>query len=270
MTGTSPFFVVNAGSTVAFTTTPLDLGTGTFHTDSGGLTILGVASNKWATTLFTGGTLRMDVANALPTNSLLKVGGVWYGPNCTLNLNGFDQTVGSLSRAEPTPGNIVITSSTPATLTLNQSGSYGFDGAFAGQVSLVKNGAGTLTITNASTSTAGSFVVSNGTLSVASDGTLGPNSTNIVVGGTGTLAISNSAVISDRATVQIADDGAKINLGSGVNESVGYLVLGDKMRRAGTYGSSSSAAVNKDDTHFSGIGILTVKHDNSGTIFNIR
>lgn len=269
VTGTSPFFVVNAGSTIAFTTTPLDLGTGTFHTDSGGLTILGVASNKWATTVFTGGTLRMDVADAFPTNSLLKVGGVWYGPSCTLNLNGFDQTAGSLSRAEPTPGTIVITSPTPATLTLNQSGSYGFDGAFAGQVSLVKDGVGTLTITNASTSTAGSFVVSNGTLSVASDGTLGPNSTNIVVGGTGTLAISNSAVISDHATVRIADDGAKINLGTGVNESVGYLVLGEKMRRVGTYGSTSSSAANKDDTYFAGTGVLTVLHDKSGTLLRV-
>jgi len=271
VTGASPFFVVNAQGTIAFTTTPLTLGTGTFHCDSGGLTILGVASNRWGDTLLSGGTLRMDVAYAFPTSTLLKVGGVWYGPSCTLNLNGFDQTVGNLSRAEPTPGTIIITSPTPATLTVNQSGNYGYDGRFAGAVTLVKNGAGTLTITNASTSTAGSFIVSNGTLVVGSNGTLGNNSTNIVVGGTGTLTLQNSQILADTATLSIASGGtAKLSLATGVNESVGYLILGGVRKRVGTYGSTGSLAFFRDDTYFSGSGILTVRHDKSGTMISVR
>ncbi len=271
VTGPNPFFVVNAQGTIAFTQTPLNLGTGTFHTDSGGLTILGVASNKWGDTLFTGGTLRMDVAYAFPTSTLLKVGGVWYGPSCTLNLNGFDQIVANLSRAEATPGTIVITSPTPATLTVNQSGNYGYDGQFAGAVTLVKNGPGTLTITNASTSTYGSFIVSNGTLVVGGPaGTLGNNSTNLVVGGTGTLTLQNSQTLANTATLSIADGGAKVSLATGVNEAVGYLFLGGVQKRVGTYGSTSSTAAFKDDTHFSGTGILTVLHDKSGTMINVR
>jgi len=113
VTGSNPFFVVNAQGTITFTTTPLYLGAGTFHTDSGGLTILGVAGNQWTNMLFTGGTLRLDVAGALPVTTTLKMGGVWYGPSCTLNLNGFNQTVGELSRAEPTPGTIAITTIKP-------------------------------------------------------------------------------------------------------------------------------------------------------------
>ena len=203
---TSPQVVFNAAGTINITTTPLNFGTGIFWTDAGGLTVLGVASNAWSRLTLTGGTLRTDVANALPTNSILQVGGVWYNPGCTFDLNGFNQTVGELSRAEPTPGTIAITSSVPATLTVNQSTVSGYDGAFTGYVSLLKLGTGTLTITNASTSTAGSFVVSNGTLVVGGlAGTLGNNSTNIVVGGTGTLTLQNSNTLSDRATLSIGN-----------------------------------------------------------------
>ena len=271
VTGVSnPQLVVNAVGTIAFTTTPINLGTGTFWTDAGGLTVLGVAGNTWGTTTLTGGSLRTDVANAFPTNSTLQVGGIWYGPSCTLDLNGFNQTVAALVRAEPTPGTIAITSATPATLTVNQSAATGYDGMFSGNVSLLKLGTGTLTITNASTSTAGSFVVSNGTLVVGSSGTLGNNSTNIVVGGTGTLTLQNSNTLSDNATLSIGNGGAKVSLAAGVNEAVRYLFLGTSQKRAGTYGSTSSAATLKDDTHFSGTGILTVLHDKSGTLMRVQ
>ena len=268
---TSPQVVFNASGTITITTTPLNFGTGIFWTDSGGLTVLGVASNIWGRLTLTGGTLRMDVANALPTNSILQVGGVWYNPGCTLNLNGFNQTVGELSRAEPTPGTIAITSAVPATLTVNQSTSTGYDGMFTGYVSLLKLGTGTLTITNAFTSTAGSFVVSNGTLVVGRDGTLGNNSTNIAVGGTGTLTLQNSKTLADTATLSIANGGtAKVNLASGVNEAVKYLFLGDKQQRVGTYGATGSGARVTDNEHFSGTGILTVLHDKSGIIIRLQ
>ena len=268
VSGPNPFFVVNSHGVMVFTTTALNLGTGTFHCDSEGLTILGVAGNAWGDTLFTGGTLRMNVASAFPTNTTLRMGGVWYGPSCTLDLNGFNQSVSGLIRAEYTPGTIAITSAAPVTLTVNQSATTGWDGFFSGNVSLLKLGSGSLTLTNAATSTAGSFIVSNGTLVVGSDGTLGNNSTNIVVGGSGTLTLQNSKTLADTATLRIAD-GAKVSLAAGVNESVGYLVLGGARKRVGTYGSSSSAAAVKDDTHFAGTGMLTVLHDKSAILIRI-
>jgi len=48
------------------------------------------------------------------------------------------------------------------------------------------------------------------------------------------------------------------------------LIFGGKMMRAGTYGASGSAAIYKDSTHFSGSGMLTVLHDNAGTLFSLR
>mgnify|MGYP003609728789 CR=1 FL=1 len=63
---------------------------------------------------------------------------------------------------------------------------------------------------------------------------------------------------------------AKIVLGPGVDEKVGWLFYGSKMQRVGTYGSTDSAAVHQDNTHFTGPGILTVLHDNSGTMISVR
>ena len=63
---------------------------------------------------------------------------------------------------------------------------------------------------------------------------------------------------------------AKISLAAGVNEAVGQLYFGSKQRRVGTYGSTSSPAAVKDDTHFSGTGILTVLRDNSGTLISVQ
>jgi hypothetical protein len=155
------------------------------------------------------------------------------------------------------------------TLTVNQNSDTIYNAMITGAVSIVKLGTGNLMLTNAFNKTYGGFTVSNGTLTVAYQGTLGPNSTNIVVGGTGTLLLSNSVAIADTATVRMPEAGsstAKISLASGVNEAAGWLFYGNLMRRAGTYGSSASAAANKDDTHFAGAGVLTVLHDNAGTL----
>ena len=102
---------------------------------------------------------------------------------------------------------------------------------------------------------------------------MGTNSTNIVVIGTGTLALSNSVAIADSATVTMPEAGvatAKISLAAGVNEKVGWLYYGEKMMRAGTYGASGSGAAHVDNTHFAGSGVLTVRRDKSGTMMKLR
>ena len=72
------------------------------------------------------------------------------------------------------------------------------------------------------------------------------------------------------ASLSAALIGLLINLSAGVNERVGWLFYGNKMQRVGTYGSSSSSAYHKDDTHFSGNGVLRVLHDNSGTLITVK
>ena len=96
------------------------------------------------------------------------------------------------------------------------------------------------------------------------------NSTNIVVSA-GTLTLQNSGALSDDATVRIANGGAaKVSLASGVNETVRYLVFGDKEQRSGTYGSTSSTADYTSNEHFAGEGVLTVLRGNSGTLISVR
>ncbi|HPS07133.1 MAG TPA: autotransporter-associated beta strand repeat-containing protein [Kiritimatiellia bacterium] len=264
-------FVINAGATVTFTDKPLNLGTRTFWADSGGTTVLAVPGNTWGDTMLAGGTLRCEVPNALPPSSMLRLG-VWYSPSGTLDLRGNDQTVGKFYLETSVSASRTVTSATPACLTVNQNDNTLIDARFTGAVSLLKAGSGTLTLTNAFTSTTGSFTVTNGTLAVTRDGTFGPNSTNIFVLGAGTLALSNSVAIADTATVWMPPAGvstAKINLNDGVNEKVGWLFYGGKMQRAGTYGSSSSSAAHKDDTLFAGKGVLTVRFSKSGTLFSL-
>jgi hypothetical protein len=101
-------------------------------------------------------------------------------------------------------------------------------------------------------------------------GTFGVNSTNVVVNG-GTLTLSNSVAIADSAVLRIADGGAaKVNLAAGVNEAVGYLCFGDRLRPGGTYGATGSGARVIDDEHFAGLGVLTVRHGNGGTLIRFQ
>jgi len=268
-------FVINNSGIFAFTATPVNLGTSTLWSDQGGTVVLGVASNVWGTTMIATGTLRTDIPNALPTNTVLRIGGISWAPTGKVNLNGCAQTVAGLSRHELTPGTIVVTSALPATLTVNLNTAMKYDGQLDGALGLVKAGTGTLTLSNALSNTRGDMTVSNGTLLVTAASKLG-NSTNITVAvpasGTSTLTLQSSTALADAATLSIANGGAaKVSLATGVNETVSWLYFGDKMQRAGTYSAASGPGVLVVDTeHFAGTGILTVLHDKSGTLIRLQ
>ncbi len=260
------------GTYIRFSEKPITASGFTCHT-YGGSVILAVAGNTFASFEAGGTELRTDVPNAWPANVNLNQGSSG-SPSSVLNFNGNDQTVGTL-RTSYNEGSLRLTYSVaPMTLTVNQNSDTIYNALITGAVSIVKLGTGKLSLTNASNKTFGGFTVSNGTLAVSTPGSLGPNSTNIVVGGTGTLQLATTtSAIADSATVKMSSAGtatAKINLSAGTDESVGWLFYGEKMQRAGTHGSTSSGATYKDDTHFSGTGVLRVLHDNSGTLFSLR
>ena len=130
---------------------------------------------------------------------------------------------------------------------------------------------GSLILSGANTYSGGTLI--NGGILVASNSS--------ATFGTGNVTIDNSAspssiarltiqsgvlnAIADTATLTlkgggnagVADQGYA-DLGAGVNETVGALVLGGVTKPAGTYGSSSSSATFKDDEYFTGTGIITV------------
>ena len=243
---------------------PINIGGSQFFAHTGALLILAVASNVWGNVEVSGNYVRTDVENALATAGTLTLGS--SNPS-GVNMNGNNQTVGQLISVYTNPATRIVYSTTPATLTVNQSATSTFNGSITGAVSFVKTGTGSLTLSGTNTNY-GSFIVSNGTLVVS--GTLGVNCTNVVVTSTGTLILSNSVTIANSAALSIANGGAaKVNLAAGVNEAVGWLFLGGSRKNLGTYGATGSGAYYIDNEHFSGTGILTVLHDRSGTLMRV-
>jgi len=265
----SPIFagLPNASDMVALNG-PVDLNSHTLYLRGGGSGTIGGAVSEGGTTAlikldrgtwtlagentFTGaiaisnGVFRLGAANRF--NPLVPVAvacatGLHSVATATFDLNGFNQSVSQLSGtpALSTLTNI-LTSATPATLTVNQSGDTLFAGALAGAASLVKAGAGTLTLSNAFSTTSGSITVSSGTLAVAAAGSLG---------GASTLAI--------------AAGGAKLALASGITVPIFKLILDGVAQSAGTYGATGSGAEYENDSYFAGGGVLFVQQGASVT-----
>jgi len=74
----------------------------------------------------------------------------------------------------------------------------------------------------------------------------------------GTLAIENSTVMDDAATLRLTS-GATVDLADGIDDTIGALYFDGMLQASGTWGRPGSGAANEDDTFFSGrLGILTV------------
>jgi autotransporter-associated beta strand protein len=239
--------------------------------DLGGTVVL-AATNAWRGNLWVRcGTVRVGIRNAVPVTSILHLGleGNQTGvSDSVFDLAGFDQTiVGLVDRGTDNLHVVTNGAAMFSTLTVNvaSSSAYAYAGTLAGKLNVAKTGAGTLTLAGTNT-TFGGFSVNAGTLVLSPAGTCGVNCTNIAVNA-GTLTLSNSVSIADSAVLRVANGGtAKVNLASGVNESVGYLFFNDRQRPGGTYGATGSGARVIDDEHFAGTGVLTVLHGNGGTV----
>lgn len=113
---------------------------------------------------------------------------------------------------------------------------------------------------NTANSYAGGTLVTSGRLRVYGSGTLGSGAVTVSVGAT--LQLDAGAAIANDAAVTLGTSGStygKIDLTSGVTETVGTLTLGGELQFAGTYGATGSGAENIDNTHFVGTGKLVVQ-----------
>ncbi|MDD2600877.1 MAG: hypothetical protein PHO37_16915 [Kiritimatiellae bacterium] len=272
ITGNTANFSVRGWGRVVLNST-LNIGNLTFARDDMGVALVNSTNNTWGVTKLAQGTLELGANDALPVATTLNIGKGASKADAIFDLNGKSQRIAALKDEHNTTiggGIQKILGVAPSTLIVsNDSAStFGLVGSsIEGEVTLVKSGAGVLTLTSTNT-TYGSFVVSNGTMVVSATGSFGNNSTNVVVAG-GTLTLKSSAAIADTATLSIAD-GAILNLDTGVNESVAYLLINGAPKRASTYGAIGSGAVVIDNTHFSGSGVLTVLRDTSGTLIILR
>src|SRR4051812_9638415 len=114
--------------------------------------------------------------------------------------------------------------------------------------------AGTLTAQGASVNAFGT-----GSMQVVSANLATPGSqahVHIVSGATD--AIRDTAYLNLAGGNSVGADDGYIDLDSGVNETVGGLMLGGVIQPAGTYGSTSSTATFQNDEFFAGSGVINV------------
>jgi autotransporter-associated beta strand protein len=178
------------------------------------------------------GTVKLGAANTLPATTILDVDASTAVEACVFDLNGFSQTLAGLKRGNATGGASTLTnsSSTAATLTVNQSSTSVYSGALTGNFALIKDGAGTLNTTGA-ISYSGNTTVLAGTLSFSQVG------------------------LSDTSTVSIAS-GAVAALNFTGNDRVGALIINGETLPDGVYSSTSHGGIYA--SYLTGPGALQV------------
>ncbi len=182
----SATFDVNAGTTL--TLSGVIGGPGGFVKIGGGKLVFTDANSYSGATLINSGTLQSFVRNATAPGSALNVAG-----GATLDLGGFDQSIGSLSGA----GNVTTTGASGFdTLTIGNDGTC--PAAFSGVMSdapggrmlaVTKVGTGTLKLSGANTYSGGTTL---------NHGGLNINSTNAI--GSGPFSVSDGTTIDNTSS----------------------------------------------------------------------
>jgi autotransporter-associated beta strand protein len=117
------------------------------------------------------GTLKLGATNTLPATAILDVGSASIVENTTFDLAGFSQTLAGLRRTSTNAtqaSTVTNSSTTPATLTLNQASNLSYSGRITGTLTLAKSGSGSLTLSNSNAlASTVSLDLQAGTVSIA-------------------------------------------------------------------------------------------------------
>jgi fibronectin-binding autotransporter adhesin len=163
---------------------------------SGTLTLSAASSYSGATAV-NAGMLRAGAANAFASGSAFTV-----ASGATLDLNSFNQTIGSLGGA----GSVTLGAATLTTGSDNTSTT--FSGTISGTGALIKLGSGVLTLSGANTYSGG-ITLAGGMLSLANNQALGSGAlttTGSVVDYANGVTIANAIVINSNSTqLQVTD-----------------------------------------------------------------
>lgn len=161
-------------------------GSGSLAKSGPGVLVFSAANSYGGSTTINEGTLRIAGGNdRLPTGTTVSVANV---AGATLDLNNFNQSMGSLTGGGNLGGGVSLGS---GTLTVSNSTSCAFTGTISGVTgNLVKQGNGTLTLAGTN-SYGGLTTVSNGTLQYGTNNVLADGSTVSVAGGA--LAVAGYA-----------------------------------------------------------------------------
>ena len=176
-------------------------------TGAGTVTLSGSNNYTGASTV-NSGALALGSANALPSVTTLTVAGTG-----SLNLNGYNASVATLSDGGVSTGVITNSAITTNTLTVSGSSASSFAGTIAGALGLTKSGTGTLTLLGTNTY-AGTTAISNGaSLTLGSTALLGGGNYAGAVTDNGYFALGQSG--SQTFTGAITGSGSLSFNGSG-------------------------------------------------------
>ena len=274
----SASIVINNGGTLKFRRSNASFsianaisGSGQVQYQLGGITAtLAQAGTYTGATTLTGtsasaGTysLKLGVSDAISTNSSgLTLTGL-TGTTGTLDLNGFNQTVKSLTgtfttlASEINVGNTAVAAST---FTINGSTNTTYAGLITGNLSLVKSGTSKQTLSGTNTFT-GATLVNAGTLATSTSGTFGAGDVTVASGAA--LTFGNAASIGDLAKLTFAgtSTAGSISLSFTGTETVGSVfnsISGTYLAAGTGYTATQLNGLFTGNAIFTGSGLLTI------------
>ena len=224
--GAAQTWLVSAGQTLSVTGAISEANAGTLLTKGGGGTLfLGGGNSYTGGTNISAGSVVLGVNNALATTSAVTLSNA---AGVSLNLNGFNQTLGELLGGGAAGGSVTLGG---GTLTVGDSGTFTFGGTItAGAGTFTKQGTGSMTL-SAANPFAGTVNVSGGTLTAGIASTFAAGATiNVLSGGTlsatvagaftgDTIIVQNGATLTDTLTNEFS--GATIIVQTGGTFAVG-------------------------------------------------
>ncbi|WP_075090615.1 beta strand repeat-containing protein [Verrucomicrobium spinosum] len=171
--------------------------------------------------------------NRLPTGTVLNIGNGSNVDRARFDLNGFNQEIAGLSIGAGASTMLKnVHSATAATLTINNTSNYSFDGSITGAVSLVKTGTAvqTLTLTN----------LANGASSYT--GTTTVNGGILRAGVAGAFSANSAVTLADTAgaTLDLAGFAQTIASLAGGGVNGGNVTLGSATLTTGGNNSSTT------------------------------
>jgi autotransporter-associated beta strand protein len=245
-------------------------GAGAVNASGGGIVLLGgTSSYTGATTISGSAIVAANSTNAFSASSAFAV-----GSGGTLDLRGFDNTIGSLADVAGSGGSVTNASATAATLTTGGNGfSTGYSGTIndgVGTVALVKVGTGVMQLSGAS-GYSGGTTISGGTIEVTNANSVGTGAVTLD-GGTFKLDSSVTSIAFGNAFQvntaggAIDNNGASLSL-SGVisngNSTTGVLQVIDS-----TNSTTGVTALSGHNTYSGGTKVVdtTVQVANSQSV----
>lgn len=167
-------------------------------TGTGGLLLSGTGNDWGGQTEIVRGKVFLGINNALPSNTVLDIhfSSANNGEYAGVDMNGFNQSVGSLRNEgnSGTSAELTNSSRTLSTLTINETAAITYGGIITGNLALVKNGAGTTTLSQSNSFTGG-VTVNEGVLQISNAGALASGNVTINGGATsaGKLDLNNTS-----------------------------------------------------------------------------